>query len=154
MHYPADSPSPEARPKGSILTPLVALLAHGGQEGSAFIRDVFEDVACDWRVVRVADGTAASRHIMGKGLPDLLIVASDLPQTSGPELIAWMRSFRGGLSVPILVWGEPPDDDAREHLLSNGVSIILPASSSRKVLADHFARMVSLVEKRRFVMPA
>lgn len=135
---------------GHVLNPLVALLAHQDERVAADIADVFEDVACDWRLVRVADGSAAARHIMNKGLPELLITCPDLPEVNGPDLVEWMRSFRCARAVPVLVHGEPADIDAREQLLRNEVRSIVPADSSRQVLAGHLARLVALVEKVRF----
>jgi DNA-binding response OmpR family regulator len=149
-----DLPAAEPRPKSNILSPLVALLAHPDEEASARFREVFEDVACDWRLVCVQDGTTAARHVMNKGLPELLVLSSDLPQVSGPELVEWMRSFRGASPIPILVYGEPRDDEAREQLLRNEVKVIVPVPCPRKVLASHLTQLVSQVEKRRFTMPA
>jgi DNA-binding response OmpR family regulator len=147
-------PAAEPRLKSNILSPLVALLAHPDNEEAGHFREVFEDVACDWRLVCVPDGTAAARHVMNKGLPELLVLSSDLPQVSGPELVEWMRSFRGGCPIPILVYGEPRDDEAREQLLRNEVKVIIPVPCPRQVLAGHLTRLVTQVEKRRFSMPA
>ena len=77
--------SPELGPPArtdNVLNPLVGLLAHHDAAAASSFKDVFEDVACDWRLVRVTDGTAAARHVMNKGLPDLLIVGADLPESA------------------------------------------------------------------------
>ncbi len=147
-------PAPGSRPKSNILSPLVALLVHSAEEAVTHFREVFDDVACDWRLVRVSDGTAAARHVMNKGLPDLLVLGADLPQCSGPELVEWMRSFRGACPIPVLVYGEPADAEAREQFLRHEVKRMIPGSAPRQVLAGHLAEVVAQVENRRFAMPA
>jgi CheY-like chemotaxis protein len=139
------------RPRGDhVLNPLVALLAHDDDEAAANFRDVFDDVAVDWRLVRVADGTAAARHVMNKGLPELLVICAGLPGVSGPEFVEWMRSFRSGYPIPVLVYGEPENGDAREQFLRNDATLIVPAPCPRPTLARHLTGLVGQVEKRRF----
>jgi DNA-binding NarL/FixJ family response regulator len=146
--------APGCRPKSNILSPLVALLAHADEKAAAHFREVFEDVACDWRLVRVPDGTAATRHVVNKGLPDLLVLGPDLPQVGGPELVEWMRSFRGACPIPILVCGDPADAEARERFIRLEVRQMVPASAPRPVLAAQLAELVAQVENRRFALPA
>ena len=150
----SDYPLPEMPVRGNILSPLVALLVHPDETEVARFRETFDNVACDWRLVRVADGTAAARHVMNKGLPDLFVVSADLPRISGPELVEWLRSFRGGNPIPILVYGEPQDLEAREQYLRNEVRSIIAKDCPRQVLAERLTEMVSQVEKRRFALPA
>jgi CheY-like chemotaxis protein len=148
---PASSPEfgPPVR-SDSVLNPLVALIAHPDDAAASRFKDVFEDVACDWRLVRVTDGTAAARHVMNKGLPDLLIVCADLPEVSGPEFVEWLRSFRSARPLPILVYGEPAGDEARKHFLRHDVTCLVPVTCPRPTLAAHLEEFVSQVEKRRF----
>lgn len=146
---PASGLGPPVR-TDNVLNPLVALLAHQDDAAAARFKDVFEDVACDWRLARVADGTAAARHVMNKGLPDLLIVCTDLPEVSGPEFVAWLRSFRSARPLPILVYGEPADDEAREQFLRHDVKRMVPVTCPRPTLAAYLEECVSQVEKRRF----
>jgi len=149
----ASSASPESTPPARsdhVLNPLVALFAHHDDAAASHFKDVFEDVACDWRFVRVADGTAAARHVMNKGLPELLVISPDLPRVSGPDFVEWVRSFRGAQPLPVLVYGEPADDDARERFLRNEVRLMVPATCPRQTLAAHLEDLVSRVEKRRF----
>jgi len=146
-------PSPESGPPArndNVLNPLVALIAHHDDAAASSFRDVFEDVACDWRLVRVPDGTAAARHVMNKGLPDFLIVCPDLPEVSGPEFVEWLRSFRSARPLPVLVYGEPADHGAREHFERHDVKRMVPVTCPRPTLAAHLEEFVSLVEKRRF----
>jgi len=146
-------PSPEFGPPArtdNVLNPLVALIAHHDDGAAAHFKDVFEDVACDWRLVRVTDGTAAARHVMNKGLPDFLIVCADLPEVSGPEFVEWLRSFRSARPLPILVYGEPADDEAREQFLRHDIKRMVPVTCPRPALAAHLEEFVSQVEKRRF----
>jgi len=141
----------EARPaSATLLNPLVALLVHPDTKAAAAFADVFEDVACDWRLVRVPDGGAAARHIMNKGLPDLLVTATELPQVSGPDLVEWMRSFRSAHNVPVLVFGEPVQDVTREQFLRNEVKHFLAEDSPRQVLATRLSALVGAVEKVRY----
>lgn len=151
MRRRTDDPDALPRPRGdNVLNPLVALLAHDNDDAAASFREVFDDVAVDWRLVRVADGAAAARHVMNKGLPELLVICAGLPGVSGPEFVEWMRSFRSGYPVPVLVYGEPQDTDAREQLLRNDATRIVPAPCPRSTLAGHLAHLVGQVEKRRF----
>ncbi len=151
MRRRTDDPDAMPRARGEhVLNPLVALLAHHDDEAVASFRDVFDDVACDWRLIRVADGAAAARHVMNKGLPELLIVSPDLPQVAGPDFVEWMRSFRCASPIPVLVYGEPGDDEAREQFLRNDVRTIVSAPCPRPKLAAHLADLVGQVEKRRF----
>jgi DNA-binding NarL/FixJ family response regulator len=133
-----------------VLNPLVALLVHHDDQAVAQFRDVFDDVACDWRLVRVADGAAAARHVMNKGLPELLVVCPELPQVSGPEFVEWIRSFRSASSIPVLVYGEPKDPQARAHFLRHDANSIVPSPCPRATLAGPLAELVAQVEKRRF----
>ncbi len=151
MRKRSEDPEAMPRPRGDhVLNPLVALLAHHDDAAVASFRDVFDDVACDWRLVRVADGSAAARHVMNKGLPELLVVSPDLPQVAGPDFVEWMRSFRCASPIPVLVYGEPGSDEAREQFLRSDVRTILPAPCPRSTLASHLADLVAQVEKRRF----
>jgi CheY-like chemotaxis protein len=146
----SDAPFPEARSRDHLLHPLVALLAHHDDAAAASFEDVFEDVACDWRLVRAADGTSAARHIMNKGLPDLLVVCADLPQVSGPDLVEWLRSFRCAHAIPVLVYGEPADDESRQRFRQHEVRLVVTAPCPRPLLAAHLEQLVAQVEKRRF----
>ena len=151
MSRRVDDPDALPRPRGEhVLNPLVALLAHHDDDAVAGFREVFDDVACDWRLVRMADSTAAARHVMNKGLPDLLIVGPDLPQVSGPDFVEWLRSFRSASSIPVLVYGEPADMEAREQFLRNDARTIVPAPCPRPALAAHLSKIVAQVERRRY----
>lgn len=139
------------RPRADhVLNPLVALLAHHKDADVASFRDVFEDVACDWRLVRVAEGAAAARHVMTRGLPELLVICSDLPGVNGSDFVEWMRSFRSGYPIPVLVYGEVPDMESREQFLRNNVHAILPTPCPRTTLASHLGQLIDGIEKRRF----
>ncbi len=137
-------------PIESALAPCVALLVHHDDDAATTFKDVFADAATDWRLVRVADSTAAARHVMQKGLPEMLVTAARLPKISGPEFVEWLRSFRCTRPVSVVVYDEPLDDTSREHFLQHDVSLFLTPDCTRRTLFDHLSDLVARVEARKF----
>ena len=146
-----DRPKPRPHiPIESAMNVLVALLVQPDERTAAQFENIFQAVACDWRLVRVADGAAATRYIVQKGLPELLITAARVPQVSGSDLVEWLRSFRCSSPVPVLIYDAALDEATREWFLRNHVKAILGTDSPASVLSEQLEHLVSVVEKRRY----
>ncbi len=141
-----DSPQPP-RPESSLRA-HVALLAHGDRTAARFFAGVFEDTAVDWRLVQVTDGSAAARHVMEQGLPQLVVLSATLAEVGGPDLAEWLRSFRCARPLPILVYEDGIDESARKRFQEQDVTFLSPAASRRE-LFDQLSPVISRIEARQ-----
>jgi two-component system response regulator ChvI len=97
-----------------------------------------------FNIIEFSDPLAAVDHIVDDAHIDAILVASDLPQISGIDLLAQLQSL--GLTVPVALIAAARDQVHEEAALEYGAADFLSKSRSPSILAKRLRLLVSGVK--------
>ncbi len=106
---------------------LTVLLAEDDENDSLLIRRAFDRLRSLVRLIVIPDGDTATAYLRGEGkfsdrerwpLPDVVLLDQWLPGTTGLDVLAWMRTEAGLVSLPVA-------------LISGGMSPVHAQEASR-----------------------
>jgi CheY-like chemotaxis protein len=129
------------------------LLVENSDEDALWVDQAIDPIKTEVMLLRVENGREALEYLQGQQLPELIIMAMDLPGMRGLELLRWLREHERARQVPIMVLGAAGQTTEAEEAYLLGASAYLIKPPEHDVLKEFVLRAKQQSEEPEYKPP-